>query len=312
MEEKEKKNARPLVSVCCTTYNLEEYVSEMIQSILGQEATFDFEIIIHDDASTDGTQKIINSFFEKYPTKIKRVFQEKNLYSNLEFGLGYIFNSYILPEAAGKYIAICDGDDYWTDTHKLQKQVDYLEQHDDCSACVTNALVLNEISNEKKEFHSGIEEGYLTESKIILTGGAVYPTSTLVFNKFKFTSSRVYKQYNEFSKYYDYDTLFIYCLLFEGKIGYLKDCTAVYRRWEGGIYSGIMNDPAKVSALKEGEIIGNQKLLKIGAGNKKKFFKRKISVDALYVLRHKKGLGKYINFFNLTIKEIIKYFINKK
>lgn len=301
----------PHVSVCCTTYNLVSYLPDTIDSILNQKTTFSYEIIIHDDASTDGTKDIIKTYAEKYPDLIRPIFQENNIYTTYEGRLGFMFNNFILPEARGKYIAICDGDDFWTDPRKLQKQVNFLEREKDCSACTTNALVVNEISNKKKKFHSGLEDNYLPESKIIITGGAVYPTSTLVFSKYKFTSSKVYDHYNELSKYYDYDTLFIYCLLFEGKIGYLKDCTAVYRRWEGGIYSGIMHDPEKVSVLKEGEMTGNKKLLKIVTGKRRKLFKRKISVDALYVLRHKKSLYKYKYFFDLTAKEFIKYIINK-
>jgi len=306
VSKKKGKSGIPLVSVCCTTFNLENYISKTLDSILNQQADFEFEVIVHDDASTDATREIIQSYADKNPGVFKTIFQEENLYTTKPGKLGYIFENHILPLAEGKYIAICDGDDYWTDMHKLQKQITFLEKETECSACTTNALVVDHINNEKKPFHTGIKENYLPTSKVILSAGASFPTSTLVFNKSKLTSSRVFDQYGELSKFYDYDTMFIYSLLFEGKIGYIDDQMSVYRRWEGGIYSGIMHNPEKVCVVKEGEIEGNKKLLRHTNTSMKKMFKRKISVDALYVLRNKPGLKKYMYLKDLDVREVIK------
>ncbi len=121
----------PLVSVCCITYNHEEFIHEAVDSFLMQETNFPIEIIIHDDASTDNTANIIREYQEKYSHLIKVILQTENQYTLRRFG----FLSDLFNEARGKYIALCEGDDYWTDPLKLQKQVDFLEQHPECISC---------------------------------------------------------------------------------------------------------------------------------------------------------------------------------
>ena len=116
-----------LVTVCCTTYNHEDYIREAIESFLIQETDFPFEIIIHDDASTDGTAKIIREYEEKYPRLIRTIIQNENQYSKA----GLINLRFVFPKAIGKYLALCEGDDYWTDPGKLQKQVTFLEENSD-------------------------------------------------------------------------------------------------------------------------------------------------------------------------------------
>jgi len=116
-----------LVTVCCTTYNHESYVSEAIEGFLIQETEFPFEIIIHDDASTDGTAAIILEYAERYPRLIRTIIQTENQYSKA----GLINPRFVFPMATGKYLALCEGDDYWTDRRKLQKQVTFLENNPD-------------------------------------------------------------------------------------------------------------------------------------------------------------------------------------
>lgn len=125
------KNEKSLlkVSICCLTYNQEKYISKCLDSLLEQETNFLYEIIIHDDASTDNTAKIISEYEKKYPNIIKPIYQKENQYSKnsqkvLEFALN---------KTKGKYIALCEGDDYWIDKNKLQKQYDFLEQNKDCT-----------------------------------------------------------------------------------------------------------------------------------------------------------------------------------
>ncbi|WP_440953189.1 glycosyltransferase family 2 protein [Methanococcoides sp. FTZ1] len=121
------ENQEPLVSICCITYNHEKYIREAIESFLMQETDFPFEILIHDDASTDNTASIVREYSEKYPNIIKPIFQKKNQYSQ-GVKINLTFN---YPRAKGKYIAICEGDDYWTDPKKLQIQVAFLEENPD-------------------------------------------------------------------------------------------------------------------------------------------------------------------------------------
>lgn len=110
----------PLVSICCITYNQENYIRDAIEGFLMQRTTFPIEIIIHDDASTDNTAKVVNEFAEKHPDLIVPIYQTINQYSQ---GIKP-WPNFVFPRARGKYIALCEGDDYWTDPLKLQKQVD--------------------------------------------------------------------------------------------------------------------------------------------------------------------------------------------
>lgn len=122
-------NNSVLVSVDCITYNQESFIEDCINGVLSQKTTFRYELLIHDDASSDNTQTIINGFKDKYPSIIKPFFQQENQFSK---GNGFIGLKINRKRAQGKYIAICEGDDYWTDPYKLQKQIDYMETHPDC------------------------------------------------------------------------------------------------------------------------------------------------------------------------------------
>jgi glycosyltransferase involved in cell wall biosynthesis len=114
----------PLVSIACITYNQAAFIREAIEGFLMQKTNFCFEIIIHDDASTDGTDQIIREYELQYPDLIFPIYQTENQYSK---GVRRFLATFLLPQAKGKYIAFCEGDDYWIDQYKLQKQVDFLE-----------------------------------------------------------------------------------------------------------------------------------------------------------------------------------------
>lgn len=116
----------PLVSVCCITYNHKNYIEDAIEGFLIQETDFPFEIIIHDDASTDSTNKIITQYAQKYKNIIRLILQEENQYSK-----GRRIVPIAIKQSRAKYIALCEGDDNWVDPHKLQKQVTFLEQNPD-------------------------------------------------------------------------------------------------------------------------------------------------------------------------------------
>lgn len=128
------------LSVVMVTYNHEKYIRQAINSILMQKVNFDFEILIGDDVSPDNTAKILKEYEEKFPNKIRLFFRKENL--------GPTKNIYdLFSKCSGKYIAILEGDDYWTDENKLQRQVDYLEAHKEYIA-TTHAV---EYFNEENE-----------------------------------------------------------------------------------------------------------------------------------------------------------------
>lgn len=123
---------KPLVSIFSITYNHETYIRQCLEGFVSQETDFSFEVFIVDDASTDATSEIIREYQLKYPGIINPVFHKVNKFKN---NLGEIVAHPVLKKMQGKYIAVCEGDDYWTDPLKLQKQVDFLEEHADCSLC---------------------------------------------------------------------------------------------------------------------------------------------------------------------------------
>lgn len=130
-----------MVTIRCIAYNHEPYIRQCLEGFVIQKTNFRFEAIVHDDASTDDTAAIIREYAEKYPDIIKPIFETENQYSKQDGSLERIMNSH----TCGKYVALCEGDDYWTDPYKLQKQVDFLEQnpeyglvHTDCLICGDN------------------------------------------------------------------------------------------------------------------------------------------------------------------------------
>lgn len=119
------------VSILCTAYNQVDYIEQAIQGFLRQKTTFNFEVLIHDDASMDGTAEIIKKYQQIFPKKIRCIFQQQN-----QFSKGVSVTKNLFKIARGKYIALCEGDDFWIDDNKLQIQFDFLESHRDYSLCV--------------------------------------------------------------------------------------------------------------------------------------------------------------------------------
>lgn len=135
---------QPLVTIRCITYNHESYIRQCLEGFVMQKTNFPFEAIVHDDASTDGTADIIREYAEKYPDIIKPIYETENQYSKHDGSLTHILNAH----TRGKYIAMCEGDDYWIDPLKLQKQVDFLEGHPDYGLVYGGAKVFYQSRNE--------------------------------------------------------------------------------------------------------------------------------------------------------------------
>ena len=125
----------PIVSIVCNTYNHELYIREALEGFLKQKTEFSYEILIYDDASTDKTVEIIREYEIKYPNIIKPVYQTVNQYSQ-----GLKPGKQNRDRAKGKYVAICEGDDYWIDENKLNEQIEYMEKHPKCTFCFTNGI----------------------------------------------------------------------------------------------------------------------------------------------------------------------------
>lgn len=122
----------PEVSVFCTTYNQVDYISQCLDGFLSQETDFPFEVLIADDASADGTADVVRSYVERRPDVLTAILQDVNQFSQ---GIGNI-STFLWPRARGRYVAFCEGDDWWTDPHKLQRQHDAMEAHPEAAWCV--------------------------------------------------------------------------------------------------------------------------------------------------------------------------------
>lgn len=136
-----------LVSINCITYNHEKYIAQALDSFLMQKTNFDYEIIIGEDCSTDGTMEIVQRYVKSYPEKIILVTSNSNV--------GWRENTLRLHrKSRGKYIAICEGDDFWTDPNKLQKQVDYMQNNPECTLCFHNSWILDLNTLERTLFYN--------------------------------------------------------------------------------------------------------------------------------------------------------------
>ena len=196
-----------------------------------QKTNFRFEAIVHDDASTDGSAAIIREYAEKYPEIIKPIFEKENLYSKRDGSLRRV----MYANTHGKYVAICEGDDYWTDPYKLQKQVDFLESHPGYVMC----------SHRWREYMQ--TEDAFSEIAEFPESGVEYDLNTLVHGKWFFQPlTVVYRRdaldLDRFTYKYAIDVVLFYELLKQGKGYCLPDVMAVYRIHSGGVWSKIALD----------------------------------------------------------------------
>ena len=166
----------PLVSVRCITYNHENYIAQALDGFLMQKTNFPFEVIVHDDASTDRTADIVREYEKKYPKIIKAIYQTENQYSKQDGSIGRIMDA----ACKGKYIALCEGDDYWIDENKLQMQVDFLEKNPECGMCYTMA---KQFIQSKQKFNKKSVGDAFDGFEDLLKNGNRIPTLTTVYRK---------------------------------------------------------------------------------------------------------------------------------
>lgn len=169
----------PMVTVLCITYNHIDFVEDAINGFLRQKTNFPFEILIHDDCSDDGTDQILREYEKKYPERIQLITEEENQYSK---GINIPYDI-MLPRIRGKYIAVCEGDDYWTDDNKLQKQFDFMEAHHDYSLCCHNGVRHNYYTGETIIVNPFDKTGTLSEEQVFFSYGKNAPTASYFIRK---------------------------------------------------------------------------------------------------------------------------------
>lgn len=312
------------VSVICLAYNHEKYIGECLDSIVNQMTTFKFEVVINDDASTDNTANIIRAYEERYPEKIKALYQKDNQYSK---GVA-IIEEKMLEHANGKYVAFCECDDKWTDLHKLQRQYEYMEHHPECSMCVHNTVIHNLNETQKDvNFNSWNKEHVLTQKEVFMDWKV--HTSAYFVRK-----EDAYRPL-EFRKYWFGDYVRLTLAYTEGNVVSLPYIMSQYNY---GVSTGALHavDYSKLQERRTHVLSRNEYLEKLNKYTKKKFNKiidnrirlTKLEADTLYerdVLKYSddkkeiikavkkitkmKSYRRYISGLNGAekIKEIIRY-----
>lgn len=163
------------VSVVCTAYNHEHYLEKTLNGFISQKTDFPFEVLVHDDASTDHTADIIRKYAKQYPDIIKPIYQTENQYSKRVA----ITAKLLIPQARGEYFAFCEGDDYWTDPNKLQKQADYMDQHPECTLCIHNAICVADDGHKIKDYIVTDTERDIPTEEVIMGGGPFCATASI-------------------------------------------------------------------------------------------------------------------------------------
>lgn len=216
---------KPKVSILCVTFNQSKFIKQTLDGFLRQKTNFPFEIIIHDDASTDGTTEIVRSYVKKYPDIIKPTYEKENQYSQRNFE--FIKDMYV-THAQGQYIATCEGDDYWTDANKLQMQVDFLDKNLDFAVCFHPTRVVFENSDEKDSIFPKVRN---TDQ---------FTVENLIITNFMQTSSVLYRKKKDYKDMFadampgDWYTHLYHAQ--QGKIGFINKVMSVYRRHDGGVW----------------------------------------------------------------------------
>lgn len=226
-----------LVAIKCATYNHEPYIRDALEGFVMQKTNFPFVAIVHDDASTDGTADIIREYAAKYPDIIKPIYETENQYSKRDGSLRRIMNAAV--EASGaKYVALCEGDDYWTDPLKLQKQVDFLESHPDYTLVFANVRFHYESGVTDNTFPLENREYFPTE----IYKRCLIATPTILYRKDVWDSD-VFKRFNKIKRAVFGDlTLYMACISV-GKIYGIKDVVGGYRRLSSGATNYLAKHP---------------------------------------------------------------------
>ncbi len=247
----------PLVTIHCATYNHEHYIRECLNGFVIQRTTFNFEVIVHEDASTDQTASIVREFEQQYPNIIKPIYQTENQYSKRNGSVRRAMQA----ATKGKYVAVCEGDDYWIDPLKLQKQVDFLDANEDYGLVYTKRYLLEngQIRNKPISQKLPINGDYLST---LITKGNVVHTLTVMYRKSIYDKVE-HLFINERFAMGDFPMWI--AIASESKVKYLPFATAVYRVLNNSA-SCRSNINSRVSFIKNANIIQHFYNDKLGLG----------------------------------------------
>ncbi len=215
-----------LVSICCQAYNQKDFIEQCLNGFESQITSFDFEILVHDDASTDGTADILKKFEKVNPSLYRNTYQKTNQFRKLNS-----LTDILVKNARGKYIAFCEGDDYWTDPYKLQKQVDLLESNPDCVGCVAQ---FQDYFMDLEKFVTSVNTHKKSKLSFPQIVNSYFHTSTFLLKR----EELVYIISN-YSALITGDTSYRLLLSERGPFCVLDDVVSVYRRSGDGFWTSL-------------------------------------------------------------------------
>ncbi len=221
----------PLVSIICHAFNHAGFIADAIRGFLAQRTDFPFEIIVRDDASTDGTDRIIAGFARQYPRLLRVVLESENRYAQ-----GVMPSTVTFPLARGLFIALCEGDDFWCDTTKLQRQMALLRQEPTAGIAIHPAtmLVLDENDNRTQPFcEHGPHPALLPVTGVFAHYGQFAPTSSYLVRAECVPDWQWFLAHNQPT----FGDFFLECIGSRGHLAYLPEAMSVYRRNHAGSYS---------------------------------------------------------------------------
>jgi len=287
----------PVVSVFMITYNHEKYIAEAIEGVIGQKANFKIRLFIGDDCSTDNTTKICMDYAARFPDLITFIRTETN---NIRVNSANIFDA--CSTSGARYVAFCEGDDYWTDLYKLQKQIDFLDAHPDFSICFTGVAIKDEMGWNLPDTHytPAAKKDVFSVEDFILSYVSLIPTATLVIrNLLPVPAPDVCLAMS--------GDVAIHILIADtGKAKYLPDVTAVYRNHSTGVTKSQLyyekgNDELVKLLITLNELLG----FRHNATFRERLLHH-AKVKLIFGAKGKKGLKKLKHYFN-SIPDYLKY-----
>ncbi|MEI7595165.1 MAG: glycosyltransferase [Bacteroidota bacterium] len=286
-----------IVSVCMITYNHEKFIAQAIDSVLMQETNFKIELIIGEDNSSDNTKQIVKSYIEKYPDKIYATFNESNI---------GMMNNFIktIKNCKGKYVALLEGDDFWTDSYKLQLQIDFLEKNPDFALCFHNINVFNEEENVYIMNKGGFKLRSIFTIKDILIDNFISTVSCVFRNN-------LFAEFPVWFPQLNMGDWFVHILNAQhGKIKYFKRNMATYRVHNGGVFSGqpkintLTKTIQSLELFYENESIDNKEIVKKAIS--KKYFS--LGIEMLNVKMKKEALKNVLYSLKLSPLNLFSFF----
>jgi glycosyltransferase involved in cell wall biosynthesis len=284
----------PLLSACLITYNHARYVRQSIESILAQRADFAWELVVADDFSTDGTREILLEYKERYPQRIRLILQEKNV--------GPAKNWYdLITSPKSKYIALCEGDDFWGDTDKIQKQVDFLERNPDFIACFHPVRVVDKDGRQIKKAKSSFVHNKDVSAHELITG-RVLSTLSLCYRN-------VIKEFpEEYHRSPTGDNFLCSLLGNYGRAKFLSDIApSCYRIHQGGAWS-LKDEGRKRTTLITSYFWLSQYYERIGKPEFARGFYQKILLEGFYSDPFKGVVPNYLAVPEYVIVKLVRRF----